>query len=131
MVIVDTSVWIDYFSGVIRPETEWLHREVGHQEIGLTDLICCELLQGVREDRRFKELQGTLAAFPVFSLGGLDLAVSSAKNYRVLRKLGITIRSTIDCLIATFCLTEGYTLLHHDSDFDPFEKYLHLSVVRI
>lgn len=128
--IVDTTVWIDYFRGTSNPEVEWLDREVARQPVGLTDLILCEVLQGVRDDRRFEELRRLLTGFALFS--GLDprTAVAAARNYRILRSRGRTIRRTIDCLIATFCLMHQYRLLHRDRDFEPFEEVLGLKVVR-
>ena len=129
MIIVDTTVWIDYFGGIANPHTDWLDRELNQQRIGLTDLIVCEILQGVRDDSTFKRLRRDLCLFEVFITGGVELAVASAQNYRLLRSRGYTVRKTIDCLIATFCLSEGHTLLHRDRDFDPFEKALDLRVL--
>jgi predicted nucleic acid-binding protein len=129
MIVVDTTVWIDYFGGSANRHTEWLDRELDRQRLGLTDLILCEILQGVRDEATFKRLRRTLCEFEVFSTGGIELAVASAQNYRRLRSRGYTIRKTIDCLIATFCLTEGHTLLHRDHDFDPFERELGLRVL--
>ena len=129
MIIVDTTVWIDYFGGTANPHTDWLDRELSQQRIGLTDLILSEILQGIRDDSTFKRLRRELCHFEVFSTGGIDLAVASAQNYRILRSRGYTVRKTIDCLIATFCLSEGHALLHRDRDFDPFEKALGLRVL--
>lgn len=129
MIIVDTTVWIDYFGGVSSPQTDWLERELDLQRLGLTDLNLCEILQGIRHDATFRRLRRELCQFEVFSTGGAELAVASAHNYRVLRSRGYTIRKTIDCIIATFCLSEGHTLLHCDRDFDPFEKDLGLRVL--
>ena len=129
MIIVDTTVWIDYFGGTANPHTDWLDRGLNQQRLGLTDLILCEILQGIRDDSTFKRLRRELCNFEVFSTGGVELAVASARNYRLLRSRGYTVRKTIDCLIATFCLTEGHTLLHRDHDFDPFEKDLGLRVL--
>jgi predicted nucleic acid-binding protein len=130
MTIVDTTVWIDYLGGTANPHTDWLDRELSRQRIGLTDLILCEVLQGIRQDSNFTRVRLALGKFEVFDSGGETLAVAAARNYRSLRSLGHTVRKTIDCLIATFCLTEGHSLLHRDRDFDPFEKYLGLRVVR-
>jgi predicted nucleic acid-binding protein len=129
MIIVDTTVWIDYFGGTANPHTDWLDRELNQQRIGLTDLILGEILQGIRDDSTFKRLRRDLCRLEVFSTGGVELAVASAQNYRLLRSRGHTVRKTIDCLIATFCLSEGHTLLHRDQDFDPFEKALGLRVI--
>ncbi|AEU34424.1 type II toxin-antitoxin system VapC family toxin [Granulicella mallensis] len=129
MVIVDTTVWIDYLAGRTNAQTAWLDAQVDHQRLGLTDLILCEILQVIRADADLKKVRRELSRFEVFSTGGETLAVASAQNYRALRRRGITVRTTIDCLIATFCLREGHSLLHHDHDFNPFEKHLGLRVV--
>jgi predicted nucleic acid-binding protein len=129
MVIVDTTVWIDYLGGVTNPETRWLDHEIGQQRIGLTDIILCKVLQGIRTDAAFTQVRRNLLNFEVFDSGGVDLAVASARNYRSLRAQGRTVRKTIDCLIATFCLKEGHSLLHRDRDFDSFENYLGLHVI--
>jgi predicted nucleic acid-binding protein len=129
MTIVDTTVWIDYLRGVANPHTDWLDRELSRQRLGLTDLILCEILQGIRGNSTFKRVRRDLSKFEIFNTGGEQLAVASAQNYRSLRAGGHTIRKTIDCLIATFCLANGHFLLHQDRDFDPFEKYLGLRVV--
>jgi predicted nucleic acid-binding protein len=126
LTIVDTTVWIDYFGGKANPHTEWLDRELGQQPLGLTDLILCEILQGIWRDSEFARVQKELSRFDLLITGGEELAVASAKNYRYLRSRGCTVRKTIDCLIATFCITEGHYLLHRDRDFEPFEKFLGL-----
>ena len=129
MVIVDTTVWIDYLRGTSNPETDWLDRELNRQRLALTDLILCEVLQGVRDSAAFNQVREVLLNFQVFDSGGKDLAVAAAENYRDLRRRGHTVRKTIDCLIATFCLQSGHALLHRDHDFDPFEKPLKLKVM--
>lgn len=129
MVIVDTTVWIDYFHDIRNPETDWLDVELDRQRLGLTDIILCEVLQGVRDDAAAATVERQLFGLEVFETGGVDLARASAKNYRMLRSRGHTVRKTIDCLIATFCLRERHSLLHRDRDFDPFERFLNLSVI--
>jgi predicted nucleic acid-binding protein len=129
MVIVDTTVWIDYLGGILNPETEWLDREMPLQRIGLTDMILCEVLQGIRDTGEFRRIRGQLLTFDVFSTGGAEHAIAAASNYRTLRQRGDTIRKTVDCWIATFCLLTGSQLLHRDRDFDQFEKVLGLGVV--
>jgi predicted nucleic acid-binding protein len=129
MIIVDSTVWIDYLGGTANPHTEWLDRELSRQRLGLTDLILCEVLQGIQRDEDFTRTRRDLLHFEVFATGGEELAIATAKTYRLLRARGFTIRKTIDCLIGTFCLTEGHSLLHRDRDFDPFEQYLGLQVV--
>ena len=131
MVIVDTTVWIDYFQAVENPETDWLDAELDRQRLGLTDIILCEVLQGVRDDASAKEVERNLLKLAVFETGGVTLAREAARNYRALRSRGHTVRKTIDCLIATFCIREHHSLLHRDRDFDPFEQYLEVSVVHL
>jgi hypothetical protein len=129
MVIVDTTVWIDYLGGILNAETLWLHHEMPLQRLGLTDMILCEVLQGIRESREFQQIRDQLLTFEIFPTGGAENAIAAAMNYRTLRQRGYTIRKTIDCWIATFCLRSGHRLLHRDRDFDPFEKVLGLQVV--
>jgi predicted nucleic acid-binding protein len=129
VVVVDTTVWVDYFRGVRNPETDWLDAELDRQRLGLTDIILCEVLQGVRDDSTAAEVERRLRKLEVFETGGVELAAATARNYRVLRTRGHTVRKTIDCLIATFCIRSGHSLLHRDRDFDPFETYLELSVI--
>ena len=129
MVIIDTTVLVDYFQGVRNAETDWLDAELERRRLGLTDIILCEVLQGVRDDVAAKAVERELAKLEVFDTGGVALARDAARNYRALRGRGHTVRKTIDCLIATFCLRERHSLLHRDRDFDPFEKFLDLSVV--
>ncbi|SRR6266851_4187562 len=129
MVIIDTTVWIDYLRGARNPETHWLERELQRQRLGLTDLILFEVLQGIPDRALFAQVRDELLKFHVFQGGGTDLAIAAAQNYRDLRLRGHTVRKTIDCLIATHCLQGGYQLLHRDHDFDPFEKMLGLQVV--
>lgn len=129
MVIVDTTVWIDYLRGTDNPETIWLDQELTRQRLGLTDLILCEVMQGIRDTAVFAQVRDELLTFHLFETGGKELAIASALNYRKLRDQGHTVRRTIDCLIATFCLQAGHELLHRDRDFDSFEKALGLRVV--
>ena len=129
MVIVDTTVWIDYFQGARNPETDWLNAQLDRQRLAVTDIILCEVLQGVRSEKAAKDVEGRLLKLQVFETGGTALARDAARNYRALRGRGHTVRKTIDCLIATFCLREQHSLLHRDRDFDPFEEFLDLSVV--
>jgi hypothetical protein len=128
VIIVDTTVWIDFLHGVPNPESLWLRGSAGIVPIGLTDLSLCEILQGIREDQAFQTTLEDLRLFRIFDTGGADLAVAAARNFRILRDRGYTVRKTIDCLVATLCIRDRYTLLHRDRDFDPFEKFLGLSV---
>jgi hypothetical protein len=130
MWIVDSSVWIDYFCGTITPQTDLLHAALGRRALGLGDIILCEVLQGYRRQRDFEAARDALLSFPVYTIGGSELAIKSAENYRSLRRRGITVRKTVDCLIATFAIESGFSLLHNDRDYDPFEIHLGLDVVR-
>ena len=129
MVIVDTTVWIDYFEDTSTPEADWLDGQLDRQRLGVTDIIVCELLQGVRDEAEATAVERDLAKLEVFNTGGVELAKAAAQNYRTLRRRGYTVRKTIDCLIATFCLREGHSLLHRNRDFDAFERFLDLSVI--
>ncbi len=129
MVIVDTTVWIDYLRGNITPQVEWLEAEMTRQRLGIADIILCEVLQGIRDDQEFVSVRDALLCYEVFSIGGVELALAAAENYRTLRAHGITVRKTIDCLIATFCLMNDHMLLHNDRDFDPFETLLGMQVI--
>lgn len=129
MVIVDASVWIDYLKGIKTPQAEWLDAHLDSQGLGLTDITLCEVLQGVKDRHQQAQTQARLLAFEIFPTGGVELALAAADNYRRLRELGITVRKTIDCWIATFCLREEHSLLHSDRDFKGFEEHLGLKVV--
>jgi hypothetical protein len=129
MVIVDTTVWIDYLNNVTTPETEWLDSQLTRQPLGLLDLMVCEILRGLATDEDAARVLRDLKRLQLFETGGLELAKAAARNYRLLRAKGRTVRKTIDCLIATYCLREGHSLLHCDRDFDPFERLLGLIVV--
>jgi len=119
--LVDSSVWIDYFNGRITPETEYLHAALGRDEILVGDIILGEVLQGFRRDRDFQQAREALLLFPQVGLLGSKVAIESARNYRRLRKSGVTVRKTIDCFIATWCILHRIPLLHTDRDFDAFE----------
>ena len=129
MILVDSSVWIDYFNDVTTPQTEKLDTLLDVEPLLIGDLILAEVLQGFRHDKDFREAKRILTCLDVVELGDQEIAVQAAKNYRVLRTYGATVRKTIDSIIATRCIESGYDILHSDRDFDPFEKYLGLSVV--
>lgn len=129
MVVVDTTVWIDYFAGRSTKQVDWLDRELTSRRLGLTDLMVCEILQGVSSGRQATTVLTNLKRFEILESGGVDIASAAAANYRTLRTQGITVRKTIDCLIATVCMRGGHELLHNDRDFDPFETHLGLRVV--
>jgi len=129
MVIVDTSVWIDYFNGVENAESNWLEWHLDEQRLGLTTIILSEILQGLGDEKTAALVEAELLQFEIFEGLSRKLAVQSAKNYRMLRNRGKTARKTVDVLIATFCIEEQHSLLHRDRDFDPFEELLGLSVI--
>ena len=130
MIIVDSSVWIEYFNGSDTSETGILDGLLGKRLIAIGDLILCEVLQGFGKQAEFNLAKEHLLKLQVFEMAGLDNALKSAENYRLLRRKGCTVRKTIDCLIATFVIQSGFSLLHNDRDYDPFETYLGLTVVR-
>jgi predicted nucleic acid-binding protein len=129
MIIVDSSVWIDYYEGRENAHTLWLENESRSKRVGLTDRTFCEVLQGTRRDADFASRLLELSKFDIHDTGGEVLAILSARNYRQLREVGVTIRTAVDCLIATFCISQGHTLLHRDRDFDAFEKHFGLRVI--
>jgi hypothetical protein len=129
MVIIDTTVWVDYLRGDENPETSWLEGNLSRQRLGLTDLILCEVLQGFQDSDEFARVRGDLLKFRIFHSVDTDLAIAAAANYRDLRLRGYTVRKKIDCLIATFCLQYEHELLHRDRDFDCFERALGLRVL--
>lgn len=129
MVLVDSSVWIDFLQGVTNPESQWLDLNLERERIGLTTTILAEVLQGVRDDREAASLQAELARFEIIELIDTALAVEAAAHYRHLRQRGFTIRTTIDLLLATCCIRDEHLLLHRDRDFDVFETHLGLQVV--
>jgi predicted nucleic acid-binding protein len=129
MLLVDTTVWIDYFTGVETPQTDYLNSILETTPILVGDLILAEVLQGFRQDDDFEKARRALGKFLQASLVGSDLAIQSARNDRTLRQKGVTVRKTIDNLIATYCLENDHELLHNDSDFDGYEQYLGLRVV--
>jgi len=129
MVIVDTSVWIHFLNGKLTPETEWLLGAQHIEPIGLTSLTLAEVMQGIGHENRFRAAQKYFEVMPIFHTMSSSLAIQSARNYRALRALGLT-SSTVDCMVATFCIEEDHRLLHCDADFKPFEQELGLKVVR-
>ncbi len=128
MILVDSSVWIDYFRSADTPQVALLDSLFGRSPLVVGDLIAAEVLQGVRDEQEFKWVKKTLEAFDHIDLVGYDLAVKASENYRSLRAMGITIRKTIDTLVATRCIEDGLTLLHADRDFVPFSEHLGLKV---
>lgn len=130
MILVDSSVWIDYFNGKSTWQTDLLDAYLSAIPIIMGDLILTEVLQGFRSDKDFDTAKTFLDALPFRQMGGYDIAVQSARNYRKLRQIGITVRKTMDVMIATFCIIEGLTLLHDDRDFDPIASRFPLSTCK-
>ncbi|TBR10379.1 MAG: PIN domain nuclease [Rugosibacter sp.] len=126
MILVDSSVWIDYFRGTTTPQAEKLDSLLGNEPIATGDLILTEVLQGFISDRDFNQARKLMTSLVIVDLVGQALAIQAAKNFRVLRSLGITMRKTIDTVIATRCIESGLPLLYSDRDFDPFVKHLGL-----
>jgi len=130
MVLVDTSVWVDYFNGAATPEADDLDALLGSGRILIGDLILAEILQGFSRDADYREARSLLADVPFSNLVGLDVAIASADNYRKLRSRGVTVRKTIDVIIGTFCIENEHELLHSDRDFDAMERILGLRIYR-
>jgi len=129
LILVDSSVWIDYFKGAVTPQTEKLDQLLGREPLATGDLILTEVLQGFTRDRDFDTASRMMTSLTIVELGGREIAIQAARNFRALRHLGVTIRKTIDTVIATRCILGGYHLLHNDRDFDPFARHLGLRVV--
>lgn len=126
MILVDSSVWIDYFRGAITPHTERLEVLMGSGDLVVGDLILTEVLQGFSSERDFNQARMALTSFDVVELGGEEFAIQAARNFRKLRTLGVTIRKTVDTLIATKCIEDDIALLFSDRDFEPFVTHLGL-----
>jgi predicted nucleic acid-binding protein len=131
LLLVDSSVWIDFFNGTRSPETNCLDSILGEEIVLVGDIILAEVLQGFRTDRDFDRAREALGRFAQVSLLSPALAVQSAINFRTLRGKGVTVRKTIDCLIATYCIERNVPLLHADRDYEPFELHLGLKPVEI
>ncbi|MGD9889153.1 MAG: PIN domain nuclease [Halothiobacillaceae bacterium] len=129
MILVDSSVWIDYFRGTTTPQAEKLDSLLGFELIATGDLILTEVLQGFMSERDFNQAKKLMTSLVIVDLAGQNMAIQAAKNFRALRILGITVRKTIDTLIATCCIESGLPLLYSDRDFDPFVKHLGLRSV--
>ncbi len=126
MILVESSVWINYFNGTETLATKKLDGLLGVQPVCIGDLILAEVLQGFRQDANYQTAKNLLCTLPIHSMIGTDISIKSVDNFKALRKQGITIRKTIDTLIATYCIETDLTLLHSDKDFQPFQQYLGL-----
>jgi predicted nucleic acid-binding protein len=130
MILVDSSVWIDYFNGNRTAKTDWLDSALGKKPLIIGDLILTEVLQGFQGDAEFNTAKKLLQNFPFHEMVGREAALKSAMHYRLLRKHGVTVRKTIDVIIGTFCILNSISLLHDDRDFEPMERHLKLRTVR-
>ena len=126
MILVDSSVWIDYFRGEATPQADLLEELLDSQEVAIGDLSFTEVLQGCKIEKEFNEVRRLLGRLDLVVLGGEDVVVPAARNYLKLRQLGVTVRGTIDVVLATRCMVSGHRLLHSHRDFDAFEKHLGL-----
>ena len=129
MILVDSSVWIDYFNGAATPQADKLDGLLGREPLAIGDLILTEVLQGFHDDRDFVKARRLLSSLKIVRIGGPEIAIVAAQNFRYLRKRGVTVRKTIDTMIATRCIESGYDLLHSDRDFAPFVQHLGLRVI--
>ncbi len=129
MILVDSSVWIDYFLGHNTPQVEILDKSLGVNTIGIGDLMLTEVLQGFRADKDYRIARSIMDELIVFEMLGKEMAIKSAENFRRLRKKGITVRKTADVIIATYCIEHDLPLLFSDKDFKPFVQHLNLTEV--
>lgn len=126
MMVVDSSVWIDYFRGVETPQTDKLDNTLGRKPVAIGDLILTEVLKGFRHDKDYMAARRVFEDVTIFDMLGAQMAIKTAENFRTLRKKGITVRKTADVIIATFCIDQKLPLLFSDKDFKPFVKHLGL-----
>jgi len=131
LILVDSSVWIGYFNGAITPKTEKLDSLLGRELLAIGDLILTEVLRGFHKKQDFETARDLLTSLTVVTMGGEDIAIQAAINFRTLRGIGVTVRKTIDSMIATSCIENAYQLLHDDKDFAPFVKHLGLREVAV
>ena len=129
MILVDSSVWIDYLRGVDTRQAERLDGLLGVEPLAVGDLILAEVLQGTTSEKHFKEVMRLMTSLDVVQLGGYAVSVEAARNFRALREKGVAVHKTVDCIIATRCIMDGMTLLHSDRDFDAFVTHLGLKSV--
>ena len=126
MILVDSSVWIDYFRGKRSSEVDRLHALFGEEALIGGDIILAEVLQGFRSQADFDASLRLFATLLTVDLVGREVAIEAARNFRRLRAKGVTVRKTIDTLIATWCILNDVPLLYSDRDFDPFVEHLGL-----
>jgi predicted nucleic acid-binding protein len=128
MMLVDSSVWVDYFNGISSRETDFLDQLLGREVLLTGDLILAEVLRGFTSQPDYRRASGLMSKLAYEDMAGREVALRSIAHYRSLRRRGITVRKTIDVLIASFCIVRGHSLLHRDRDFEPFQRYFGLSV---
>jgi predicted nucleic acid-binding protein len=131
VIVVDSSVWIDFLNGRNAPHVRQLRTLLGEEEIIVGDLMLCEVLQGLASERAAREVEKLLRRFEIVPMAGDAIATAAARNFRSLRRRGITVRKTIDLLIGTWCIVNRRSLLHNDSDFRPMARYLGLVEVPV
>lgn len=129
MVIVDTSAWVEYFKNGVPSVVAKVDRCLDRDLVGIGDLVYCEVMQGIRSSRQRSEVSSLFLSLPHFEMVGFHVAEKSAANYRLLRSKGVTVRKTIDVLIATFCAERGFQIVHHDSDFDLMAGHIGLNII--
>jgi len=129
VILVDSGVWIDYFWGLVSPQTDKLDGLLGNEPLLVGDLILAEVLQGFAAERDFNNAKRLFDSFDLIEIGGSDVALQAARNFRTLRSMGVTVCKTIDTLIATRCIQSGYVLLHNGRDFDIFAEHLGLETL--
>jgi predicted nucleic acid-binding protein len=128
MIVADTSVWIDYLRGIDAPHTNALDDELQNNRIATGGLIIAEFLQGVRNEKDYAAAKNIMDALEYRDFGGREIALKASQNFRGLRIRGITVRKTINVIIATFCIENDFPLIQNDRDFDPMERYLGLKI---
>lgn len=126
MILVDSSVWIDFFRGTVTPQADRLDGLLRTEPLAIGDIILTEVLQGFDRPRDFATALRVMGALDIIDIGGRDIAVQAARNFQALRMKGVTVRKTVDTLIATRCIESGHVLLYSDRDFDPFVAHLGL-----
>jgi predicted nucleic acid-binding protein len=131
LIVVDSSVWIDFLNGRETPHVRRLHTILGVEEVIVGDLMLCEVLQGLKDERAARSVEALLRRFDIVPMGGDEIAVSAARNFRALRRKGVTVRTTIDLLIGTWCIENRTALLHNDNDFRPMARHLGLVEVPV
>ena len=126
MIVVDSSVWIDYFRGAVSPQCDRLDELLGAEVVATGDIMLTEVLQGFNREADFRRALGLMTGLTIIDIGGRAIALAAARHDRALRLLGVSVRKTIDTLIATRCIEDGHALLYSDRDFDPFVEHLGL-----